>query len=216
MSKLGKIFGAMLLLLSLWGLLEVPGAGVHGTWPASPLLILAMMVALVLGVLLALTPALARGRERLRAILLTSPDIVFYTGLFLAATLGYAVLTWRVFDGVPVLDDDVSSLMQARILATGHIRLPLPPHPEFFWIHCWLGVNQGLSHMCSMYPPGHPLVLLPGVLAGVPWLVTPLFGGALAVVTARAGQQLFNRATGRLAGVLSLGSPLWRNWPLRT
>ncbi len=166
-----------------------------------------LLLVLAAGLWLALARWAAPARRLARRLLLETPFRSFRFLLVAAGTLLYATLTWVVFDGLPVLDDDVSALMQARIFATGRLTLPLPSLPDFFWIHCWLGSPQGLAHMCSMYPPGHPLLLLPGQLAGVPWLVTPLFGGGLGAVTAAAGRELFGDKTGRLAGLLALFSP---------
>ncbi|MDD5707329.1 MAG: glycosyltransferase family 39 protein [Kiritimatiellae bacterium] len=146
-------------------------------------------------------------RSRLQGWFLASSPLIFQSLLFMAGALFYATLSWGLFHGLPVLDDDVSALMQARIFAAGRVTLPLPPLPEFFGINCWLDARHGLDHMCSMYPPGHPAILLPGVLAGVPWLITPLFGGGLAVMTVMAARELFDETTARVTGILTLCSP---------
>ena len=51
--------------------------------------------------------------------------------------------------------------------------MPSPPFREFFdYAHM---INDGRWY--CQYPPGHSLLLVPGVWLGVPWLVNPILGG---------------------------------------
>lgn len=129
--------------------------------------------------------------------------------LFASGTLLYSALAWNLYSGLPVLDDDVSALFQARIFLSGRLWLPIPEHHEFFATFGVISGEHGADHMCSMYPLGHPLLLLPGLALGVPWLVMPLFGAGTCVLAASVGRILFDEKVGRLAGLLCLASPMF-------
>ena len=90
----------------------------------------------------------------------------------------FAVVAMQVLSGRPLLIDEIVQVMQARILAEGRVARPADAYPEFFSA---LHVVDVGSTVYSQFPPGGPLMLLPGVLAGVPWLTGPVFG-AIAVV----------------------------------
>lgn len=112
-----------------------------------------------------------------------------------------------VFDGLPYLDDGVASLFQARIFSRGSLTLPLPAGAPFFELFGVLGTKADLGHWASMYPPGWPVLLLPGVAVGLPWIVNPVLGGALSLATAALGREMYGERTGRTAGLLTMASP---------
>ena len=101
-----------------------------------------------------------------------------------ASTLGasaftaYAIVARTVFDGRPLLIDELSQLFQAQTFATGHLWRPTAAQPELFDILHQVN-HQGRSF--SQFPPGGPAFLALGVILGAPWLVGPACG-ALAVV----------------------------------
>lgn len=171
---------------------------------AQPWLALACVA---IAVLLLYLPALRGARRTLHSLVFGSPRRRFNLALFLAGAAIYAVACWLIFDGLPRLDDEVSALFQGRILASGRVVLPAPQPPDFFRTFGTIDGVRGYEHLCSMYPPGHPALLALGSLLGVPWLVNPLLGGGLVVLTAELGRQLYGRRTGRLAGLLALLSP---------
>ena len=82
------------------------------------------------------------------------------------------VISWFVFDHIPHVQDTVAQLFQAKLFAAGKLYLPSPPLPQFFdLMHV---INDGRWY--SQYPPGHPLLLLLGVLIHAPWIINPLLG----------------------------------------
>lgn len=101
------------------------------------------------------------------------------TGLLLAsvALATYSVVALQVLSGRPLLIDEIVQVMQARIFAGGQLTLPVAERPEFFSA---LHVVDVADRVFSQFPPGGPLMLLPGVLAGATWLVGPA-SGAVAV-----------------------------------
>ncbi|MBQ9726755.1 MAG: glycosyltransferase family 39 protein, partial [Kiritimatiellae bacterium] len=129
--------------------------------------------------------------------------------LFVAGTVSCAALSWILFAGLPVLDDDVAALFQARIFLSGRLWIPSPEPIAFFHNFGMLSSLHGLDHMCAMYPFGHPLLLAPFAAAGVPWLAMPVFGGGVCALAASVGRILFGERCGRLAGLLCLSSPMF-------
>jgi hypothetical protein len=97
-------------------------------------------------------------------------------GVF-AVTL-FGIVAIQVFSGRPLLIDEVVQVMQARILAEGRVSRPADPYPEFFAALNVVDVN---GTVFSQFPPGGPLMLVPGVMAGMAWVTGPVFG-AIAVV----------------------------------
>lgn len=146
-------------------------------------------------------------RRLLERLVLASPRWRFNLALAVLTTLVATAVSWALFQGVPHLDDSVSALFQAKIFATGRLTVPIPEGGDFFSMWCNIDARHGRGHMCSMYPPGHALILLPGLLLGVPWLVTPLFGGALVVATHELAARLYGRRVGRLSGLFAMCSP---------
>jgi hypothetical protein len=97
--------------------------------------------------------------------------------LVLASFVLYVLSARWVFDGRPLLVDEVAQLFQARIFANGRIAGALDPAPELFSA---LHLVERDGRIFSQFPPGGPGVLAIGVLLGAPWIAVPLCG-ALAV-----------------------------------
>lgn len=100
------------------------------------------------------------------------------TGLLALASFILYLLSARwVFNGRPLLVDEVAQLFQARIFATGRIAGVLDPAPELFSA---LHLVEREGRVFSQFPPGGPAVLAVGLLLGAAWIAVPLCG-ALAV-----------------------------------
>lgn len=99
------------------------------------------------------------------------------TGVLLgsAGSLLFAVVAWRVFSATPLHLDEVAQVVQARILAQGRLWLDAPTAPEFRSLLHILDID---GKWFAQFPPGGPLMLVPGVWVGAPWLVGPVLGGA--------------------------------------
>ena len=93
------------------------------------------------------------------------------------ALVVYVAIAFIVFDGRPLLMDELVSVMHARIFASGQLSAPASPYPEFFSA---LHLVDTDGKVYSHYPAGGPAMIALGELASVPWLVGPLCG-ALAV-----------------------------------
>jgi len=120
------------------------------------------------------------------------------------ATLAAAWISTTVFERLPHVEDEVAFLFQARTYAAGRLVAPAPPLPEFFSIP-FVIVRDGAWF--GKYPPGYPLVLALGVLAGRPWLVNPLAAGLAVGLTYLLGRRVYDAQTGLLAALLLATSP---------
>ncbi|HWZ59666.1 MAG TPA: hypothetical protein VNW46_11885 [Gemmatimonadaceae bacterium] len=94
------------------------------------------------------------------------------------AGITYAAIAQLIFNGRPMLIDEIAQLRQAEIFAQGRLWLPAPTHPEFF---SSLQMVTSGGRVFSQYPPGGPAMLAPLTALGIPWLTGPI-AGALAVL----------------------------------
>jgi hypothetical protein len=113
------------------------------------------------------------------------------------------LVSWFVFDHIPHVQDTVAQLFQAKLFAAGRLYLPSPPLPQFFdLMHV---INDGRWY--SQYPPGHPLLLMLGVLVRAPWIINPLLGTMTVVTIYHLGREVYDEPTARLATLLACLSP---------
>jgi hypothetical protein len=96
-------------------------------------------------------------------------------------------VTWGSLQPRPVVSDEISYLLQARIFASGHWVAPSPPsEPAFQQLHVIVS-----PVLASKYPPGHSLLLAVGALVNAPWLVPVVLagvsGGVLYLLLAECG-----------------------------
>ncbi len=93
-----------------------------------------------------------------------------------------------VLERIPHVQDSVTYLFQARTLARGALSAPAPTLPQAFEQQ-FLLVRDGAWF--GKYPPGYPLVLALGVLAGAPWLVNPLLATLTAALFYALARRLY-------------------------
>jgi hypothetical protein len=128
----------------------------------------------------------------------------FAWSVALAVTALAAALNVFVYERMPHVPDEVVYLLQARYFADGKLWLEPPPVPAAFDLDLML--LDGGKWYCPV-PPGWPAMLALGVLAGVPWLVNPVLGGAAVLVAYAFFRELTDRRTARVAIVLLAASP---------
>jgi hypothetical protein len=104
-----------------------------------------------------------------------------------AALALYLVIAWFVFDGRPLLIDELAQSIQARIYARGALWEPAGAHQEFFRT---LQMVQHDGKVFAQFPPGGPALMAIGVLAGATWIVGPLFGAAAAWLFASLARRI--------------------------
>ncbi|MGE3537857.1 MAG: glycosyltransferase family 39 protein [Candidatus Tectimicrobiota bacterium] len=122
-------------------------------------------------------------------------------GCLAAIALGLLVL-----QRFPNSGDEWCYLLQAEIFSQGQLSAPSPHLREFFDVG-WM-INNGKFY--TQHPPGWPLLLAAGMLAGVPWLVNPLLGALTLLVLYVLGKSLYDdRRVAMLAVLYTLGSPFF-------
>jgi len=117
------------------------------------------------------------------------------------ATAVYALVAVAVFDAKPLFIDEIIQLYQARLFAEGKLADVVGPFPEFFSA---LNVVTAGDRQFGQFPPGGPAHLLLGVLLGVPWIITPLLGGAAVYVFAMLVRHLESEGAVALGAILLL------------
>ncbi len=96
---------------------------------------------------------------------------------------------------MPKSHDENAYLLQAGIFAQGRWSDPPPPLPEFFeQMHV---LSQ--PRRAAKYPPGHALVLAPGVALGVPAAVPVALAGASGALLFALARRAANAAVAGLA-----------------
>lgn len=108
-----------------------------------------------------------------------------------------------VLERTPLTDDEHAYLFQARIFSLGRLTWESPPCRELF-DNTFL-VNDGRWY--SQYPAGHPLLLVPGVWLGDPWIVPAACAGFSVFFMAAAARRLHGRSAAAWTALLAAGSP---------
>jgi hypothetical protein len=160
----------------------------------------------ILSALLAIGPLLdypARLLLRLYRAVTQLPPVVFAAGAALFVLFVANLVSARIFGHMPHIHDTSAQLFQARLFAQGKLFLNSPPGAQFFDVSNI--INYGRWY--SQYPPGHPFILMLGVLAGAPWAVNPLLGALTVVVIYLLGREVYDDRTARLGTMLAMLSP---------
>lgn len=113
---------------------------------------------------------------------------------------------WGALDEPPMVHDEAAYLLQARLFARGMWSAPSPALPEFFeQLHVFV-----TPVFASKYPPGHSLLLVPGVWLGLPGIVPALeFGiaGGLLFALARRVANVWIAALSVVIWITIPGAP---------
>ncbi|MGH7615701.1 MAG: glycosyltransferase family 39 protein [Gemmatimonadaceae bacterium] len=113
-------------------------------------------------------------------------------------------ITWGSFAPRPIVEDEVSYVLQSRIFASGHWTAPSPPLPEFFQ----QGQMLTIPAVASKYPPGHALLLSLGALVGAPALVPLLLTGLTGALVFGLVRRVANPPVALLAWLIWLSDPI--------
>lgn len=126
--------------------------------------------------------------------------------LSLLAVFVTYLVTIRVFEGIPHIEDEFAYVWQADLVAKGHLTMSSPPDsPSFLvpFVVDYEGIRFG------KYPPGWPALLGLGVRLGVRPLVNPLLAGLGVWLTYVLGKKLLGKTVGLLAAGLTVSSPFF-------
>lgn len=156
---------------------------------------LALGVAALVGGAAALRAA--RRREKVAVLVLA--------GIAALLSWGYVHAYLR---GGPRIIDATSYWLEARALAAGHVTWPTG-EPETASLGRFLVRSEGADGARAgvLFPPGYPLLLALGFLAGAPMAVGPLLAAALVLATFALGREV-TRGREDLAAVPLLAAAL--------
>ena len=144
--------------------------------------------------------SLGQATLRVRRWDLALPFVMAAWVAVIAAAANYIVL-----EHVPHIDDSVSNLFHAKYFAAGHLYLPASADFESFRMDLTV-VRDGKWFGYAF--PGWPAALAIGVLAGAPWLVNPLLGGSMILLTHAWTRRRYDHGTANLT-VLILAASSW-------
>jgi hypothetical protein len=142
-----------------------------------------------------------------------SPPARFWLAAAMAAVLGASagITSLRFADEalerLPHTPDSVVYLLQARWLSEGHLSGQVAEIQDHLDVpFTYVVGDRWLGH----YPPGWPLALAAGLLAGAPWAVAPLLGAMYVVLVWWLGRLVADDAVGLVAAALATLSPMSR------
>lgn len=104
-----------------------------------------------------------------------------------------ALIAAFVLRRVPHIVDEATYLFQSETYAHGSLTRPVDGTTEF------LGTSQTLrlgGKHYGVFFPAWPVMLVPFVLAGIPWLLNPILIALLAFATFKVGNKLFGQPVG--------------------
>ena len=116
------------------------------------------------------------------------------------------VVTWRAWGSlnpIPTVGDEAAYILQAELLAHGHIAGAPAPIPEFFEQSHVLVTPR----LAPKYPLGFGLALVPGVLLGATGLVPLLMSGLSGLLLFVLCRRVLGTAPGVLATAIWIAAP---------
>jgi hypothetical protein len=131
---------------------------------------------------------------------------IFAFLLAVAGFLASALVTQRVFEGIPHIEDEVAYVWQAKAMAEGHLKVPSPLHTRSLLVP-FIVDYQG--ERFSKYPPGWPAVLSLAIQLGLRAWINPLLAGLGVWLTYQLGKRYFTPLVGLLAAGLTVTSPFF-------
>lgn len=115
---------------------------------------------------------------------------------------------WRSFGEPGVIHDERATLLQAEIFARGRWTAPSPPIAAFFeQMHVFVE-----PAVFAKYPPGHALMLVPGIWLGLPGLMPAALAGLAGGMTFWLARRLSNVWTAALTWMLWTTAPVTLLW----
>jgi len=128
--------------------------------------------------------------------------------LFLALLgfLASALVTQRVFEGIPHIEDEIAYVWQAKVLADGQLKISSPSHPKSLLVPF---VVDFQGERFGKYPPGWPALLSLAVQLELRAWINPLLAGLGVWLTYQLGKRHFSQVIGLLAAGLTVSSPFF-------
>ncbi len=118
-----------------------------------------------------------------------------------------ALVSSRVMEHLPHLEDEVAYLFQAKTYAGGHLVVDSPQPSRAYW-QPFVKDYQPTGKRFSKYTPGWPMLLAFGVLMGQPWVINAFLAALIVALTYRLGSSLYDEDVGLVAAALVSFSPM--------
>ena len=135
-------------------------------------------------------------KRRTGALKTRIPAVILLFALFVFVITN--LISYVFFRHIPHIHDEIAYLFQSKIFLQGRLYVPSPCGGNAFdFPHM---INNGKWY--SQYPPGYPLLLLIGLMAGMPWIVNPLLAALAVIVLYYLGREIYGEKEGRLAAFL--------------
>jgi hypothetical protein len=132
--------------------------------------------------------------------LLRSRAAPWVFGLISSCAMGFA---WSSLRHPPIVQDEAAYLLQAHLFAAGRWADPSPPIPVFFEQPHVLVTPR----LAAKYPPGHALLLTPGIWLHLPGLVPVLLLGLTGALVFSLARDVLPGDIAPWAGLLA-----WLAW----
>jgi hypothetical protein len=126
--------------------------------------------------------------------------------LALAGFIASALVTQRIFEAVPHIEDEIAYVWQAKALINGHLTIASPPHSNSYLVPFVVDYN---GERFGKYPPGWPAMLAVAIRLGTRAWINPLLAGLAVWLTYRLGKRIFSDFVGLLAAGLTVTSPFF-------
>lgn len=124
-------------------------------------------------------------------------------------TVAIAWYVWGSLTEPGLVHDERAYLLQAQIFASGHWTGPTPPVPAFFeQMHVFLE-----PRLAAKYPPGHSLLLAPGMWMGLPGLMPLVLNGLAGALIFAIARRISDSAVASFTWAFWSTSPaalMWR------
>lgn len=126
--------------------------------------------------------------------------------LAIAGFLASALVTQRVFEAVPHIEDEIAYVWQAKAMVEGHLTIPSPPHNRSYLVPFIIDYE---GERFGKYPPGWPALLSVAIRLGIRAWINPLLAGLGVWLTYLLGKRIFSEFVGLLAAGLTITSPFF-------
>lgn len=166
-----------------------------------------LTLGLLLAILGASAPVVAPLLLRMARWFFGLPTWPVSWGCGLVAGVGALAVNLGWYDGIPHVTDEISHLFQTKILLSGAWAAPAPPCPMSFHQPHIIITAGGLWH--TIYPPGHPILLLLFSKLGLLSVVGPVCLGVAVMACHRLALRFWEQPVAHGTAALLALSPQW-------
>lgn len=138
-----------------------------------------------------------------------SPFKALHPIAFVALAASLLFVSWIAYvqyHAEPHIFDASAYLFAAKMYATGHLSVPIPPAIDRFPGPFMVVFN---GRWFGQYAPGTSLTLVPGIWLGIPWLIEPILGTLALLGIGLIAARLYDRRVATLAVILGTLSPFY-------